>query len=123
MHTFSKVPRNTATGNEESQMHGPRHDEIVKSLVELLLPALPEGGDRIVATGEADLGHSTSSLSVVGTDGSVTPVASLPEFDLTLIKLYDDTVGADAEPWNTYTLTVERDGTHTVALSYVSPEG
>lgn len=103
-------------------MHGPRHDEIVKSLVELLLPALPDGADRIVATGEADLGHSTSSLSVVSADGSVTPAASPPAFDLTLIKLYDDTVGADAEPWNTYTLTVEKDGTHTIALSYVSPE-
>ncbi|MDP9793902.1 hypothetical protein J2S43_002414 [Catenuloplanes nepalensis] len=104
-------------------MHGPRHDEIVKSLVELLIAALPDGRDRIVATGEADLGHSTSSLTVVSPDGSVTPVASLPEFDLTLIKLYDDTVDADAEPWNTYTLTVQRDGAFTIALSYVSPEG
>ncbi|GAB7036626.1 MULTISPECIES: hypothetical protein [Catenuloplanes] len=104
-------------------MHGPRHDEIVKSLVELLLQALPDGGDRIVATGEADLGHSTSSLSVVSSDGSVTPVAAPPEFDLTLIKLYDDTVDADAEPWNTYTLMVEKDGTFTVSLSYVSPQG
>lgn len=103
-------------------MHGPRHDQIVKSMVELLLSVLPDGKDVIVATGETDLGHATSSLSVSGADGSVTPVAPLPELDLALITLWDDTASADAEPWNTYTLTVRRDGTSTLALSYVSPD-
>ncbi|MDR7275364.1 hypothetical protein [Catenuloplanes atrovinosus] len=104
-------------------MHGPRHDEIVKSLVDLLVSVLPEGAERITATGETDLGHSTSSLTVSDAGGTVTPVASPPEFDLTLIQLWDDTAAADAEPWNTYTLTVQRDGAFTLALSYVSPEG
>jgi hypothetical protein len=103
-------------------MRGPEHDEIVKSMVELLLSALPDDKARIVATGETDLGHSTSSLSVIGPDGTVTAAETVPDLDLTVIRLWDDTAVADTEPWNAYTLTVEQDGTFALDLSYVSPD-
>lgn len=103
-------------------MRGPEHDEIVKSMVELLLSALPDDKARIVATGETDLGHSTSSLSVIDSDGTVTAAGPVPDFDLTLIRLWDDTAVSDAEPWNAYTLTVAQDGTFALDLSYVSPD-
>ena len=105
-------------------MYGERHNELVRTIGGLLLEMLPDGAERIVATGDVDEDGAVSSLRYhfpSGESGGFSIDAMPPqqaELNRVLIDFREDMLADGSDPWFGYTITVHRNGDFDVDLSY-----